>query len=34
MLRGLVTQHCKRLRREQAQLVPLQDKEVRRAVRH
>ena len=25
MLRGLVTQHCKRLLREQAQLVPLQD---------
>jgi len=34
MLRGLVTQHCKRLLREQAQLVPLQDKEARRAVRH
>jgi hypothetical protein len=34
MLRGLVTQHCKRLRREQAQLVPLQDKEARRAVRY
>jgi len=34
MLRGLVTQHCKRLQREQAQLVPLQDKEARRAVRH
>jgi DNA-directed RNA polymerase specialized sigma24 family protein len=33
MLRGLVTQHCKRLRREQAQLVPLQDTEARRAVR-
>jgi len=25
MLRGLVTQHCQRLLREQAQLVPLQD---------
>ena len=25
MLRGLVSQHCKRLLREQAQLVPLQD---------
>jgi Sigma-70 region 2 len=25
MLRGLVTQHCKRLLREQAQLVPLQN---------
>ena len=34
MLRGLVTQHCKRLRREQAQLVPLQDMEARHAVRH
>jgi hypothetical protein len=34
MLRGLVTQHCKRLRREQAQLVPLQDTEARHAVRH
>jgi len=34
MLRGLVTQHCKRLLREQAQLVPLQDMEARHAVRH
>ena len=34
MLRGLVTQHCKRLLREQALLVPLQDTEARRAVRH
>jgi hypothetical protein len=34
MLRGLVTQHCKRLQREQAQLVPLQDTEARHAVRH
>ena len=34
MLRGLVAQHCKRLRREQAQLVPLQDKEARHAVRY
>ena len=34
MLRGLITQHCKRLQREQAQLMPLQDKEARRAVRH
>ena len=34
MLRGLVTQACKRLLREQAQLVPLQDKEARHAVRH
>src|SRR5262252_4902434 len=34
MLRGLVTQHCKRLRREQAQLVPLQDTEARHAMRH
>jgi|RhiMetdeSRZDD1v2_1073273.scaffolds.fasta_scaffold147015_2 hypothetical protein len=34
MLRGLVTQHCKRLLREQAPLVPLQDKEARHAVRY
>ena len=34
MLRGLITQHCKRLLREQAQLVPLQDTEARRAVRY
>jgi hypothetical protein len=34
MLRGLVTQHCKRLQREQAQLVSLQDTEARHAVRH
>ena len=33
MLRGLVTQHCQRLRREQAHLVPLQDTEARHAVR-
>ena len=34
MLRGLVTQHCERLRHEQAQLVLLQDTEAHRAVRH
>src|SRR4029077_13355456 len=34
MLRGLVTQHCKRLQREQAQRVPLQDTEARHAVRY
>jgi len=34
MLRGLVTQHCKRHQREQAQLVPLLDTEARHAVRY
>ena len=34
MLRGLVTQRCQRLLREQAQLVSLQDMEARHAVRY
>ena len=34
MLRGLITQHCKRHQREQVPLVPLLDKEARHAVRY